>query len=302
MDAVLGEPKGASGACFSCLDHVPARVADSAPWSHLIPMQAGGTYVVGTGVGKTERYLRDIGLAQWTARVKRVREVTDLAHAALDALEEQEVSGSPLVLHLDGRRSNAMAPNLLVQCKSCHDRLAAPADLPEREPLVLSVARANAEPGAPWQALPYYTDRPFIARSCCGASTLTPEAVAAAVQHLKVPALRTEGRMSSLRHEVIHMLIRVPIAPLTVTIRDEQLAQDYRQGLRGLVGGALEVLGRMAVMVLAALSHLAHVPSFLLVILGAMRHYGRRGESDGHFPLTLRVQPMTPRGAACLAA
>lgn len=308
MDAVLSEPKGSSGACFTCADHVPADEVDPGPWSHIVPMQAGGTYVLGTGVGKTDHYLRDIGLVQRAGRVNRVRDATDRAHAVLDALDEQEVAGSPLVLHLDGHRSSALAPqpgvvrtNLLVQCKSCHDRLATPADLTERDPLVLSAATVSAEPGARWQALPYYANRPFVGRSCCRASALTPEAVSVAVQHWKTPVPRVVGGMSLLQ-ELFPLRMRAPVAPLTVTIVDKQIAQDYRQSLRGLVGGVLEVLGRMLVMVLTALSHLAQVPSFLLVMLGAIRHYGRRGESDGHFPLTLRVQPMTPRGAACLAA
>lgn len=246
--------------------------------------------------------------------LNRLQGATYRAHSVFDALDEQEAEDSPLVLQLEPqdncwpvRAADFIWNDLLIQCKSCHDHLdITTPDLPEYDAPAPQVVAPDAL-GACWQTLPRYTDRPFVPCSRCGESALTKETVAAA-RSPKVPVPATMSRRELYELAIFVMcdpvyrqLCKI-VAPLTVTIRDKRLAQDYRQGLRCFVDAVLDVLRRMVVMVLAALSHLAQAPPFLLVILGAIRHYGRRGESDGHSLLTLRVQPMTPRGAACLAA
>lgn len=303
MDAVLGELMESGGACFTCGDHLPANEVDPALWAHIVPMQGGGAYVHGTGVGKTEHYLRNIGLAQRAGRVNRRLDGTtrlEEIRAVLDALDEQEAAGSALVLHL-APQPDIVGPNLLIQCKSCHDRLATPADLPTCDPLVSSAATIGAGPGTSWQVLPYYACRPFAIRSCCAARVVISEAVIAAVQIWRMPPLNGVDR-TSLLHEFFMQLCAAAVVPLTVTIQDKQLAQDYREGLRQLLGSMLDTLRNIAVMVLAALSHLAQAPPFQLVLIATTRHYGLRGDSDGHFLPAPALQGIPGWGAVCLAA
>lgn len=294
MDAVLGEPKKSGSACFTCGDHMPANAVDPALQSHIVPVQADGTYVLVTGIGKTEHHLSNIGLVQRAGRVnRRLDGATSLKEirAVLDALDEQEEEQAPLVLHLDRHGSAGAVPwpgidgrsgNLLVQCKCCHDQQGVEASGPPEIETFVSSMTLDTESGDHWRALPPYTYRSFAVRSCCVASALTSEAVTAAVQEWKNPVPK-DSCGTSLRHQILHMLLRERVARLTVTIQDKQLAQNYREGLRQLLGSMLDTLRNIAVIVLAALSHLTQAPPFLLVLLATIRHYGRRGDSDGHF-------------------
>jgi hypothetical protein len=215
---------------------------------------------------------------QMLGRANRLRDAAYQARAIRDMLEKHGAAGNSLTLRIEAhvgpiQRSYSDSDEFFTFGMSSH---------------------RDDGPGAPWQALPYYANRPFAARSCCGARTITTEAVAAALTRKRArvhPTLLQLVRREHLR----------AVVPLTVIIRDTQIAADYRQGLRCFVDVALDVLGRMLVMFLAALSHLAQAPSFLLVVLGAIRHYGRRGESDDHAPLITRMHPIRHKGVACLA-
>jgi hypothetical protein len=303
VDAVPVEPKDSGGIRFVYVAHEPTDVVGTSCWSQAFPT-------------KMEYYLRSaIAHGQRPGRLNQLLDATMSAQevrALVDVLDEQETEDSPLILRLTGHGTTAeprvdfVWGNLLFQCKEHRLQAASKPDITEGDAAVSSSA-TDAEPGAPWQALPRYTDRPFIPRPCCGASVLTPEAVATA-QSPKVPV---PAPMSSIEfHEFAHRLMFDPVyrqlcaatAPLTVTIRDKQLAQDYRAGLRGLVGGMLDVLGRMIVMILAALSRLAQTPSFLLVMLAVARHYGRRGDGDAHALPASALQPKKQQGVVCLAA
>jgi len=239
--------------------------------------------------------------------MRSLRDATRSAVVLLDGLDESEAEDGPLVLHFAGHgirpaasRPDVSVGNLLVECESWHYPKAAAYGLPKSDGLVPSSVHWHDEPGVPRQALPYDAPRPLTARSCCESSALTPEAVAAAQAREKLSAANAAGHMTLL-HEFFHMQMREPVDSLTVIIQDKQVAQDYRQGLRCFVNVVLDVLGRMVVMILAALSRLAQTPSFLLVMLAVARHYGRRSEPDDHAPLVTRVNPMTPVRVACLA-
>jgi hypothetical protein len=314
MDAVPDEPENSSVVCFACVDHGPAGEVDRPYQLRPDSPQDGGAYVDTMGSGKTFLYVGMSAHAQRVGRVNRVRDALDQAYVVRDMLDDQLGAGGHLVLGLDQRRSGPVASltfnssGLLAEYEPRHVLPLVPAlNLPGNNALVSSAVNWDAEPDAPWQALPSYANRPIAIRSCWGASALTSEAVAAAQTRKLMPA---PAPMSGIElHEFAHRLMRDPgyrqmcevAAPLTVIIRDKQLAQDYRQGLRCFVDVVMEVLGRMVVMILAALSRLAQTPSFLLVMLAVARHYGRRSEPDDHTPLITRVHPMTPRGAACLA-
>jgi hypothetical protein len=155
-------------------------------------------------------------------------------------------------------------------------------------------------PGAYWQALPTYGDRPFAVRNCCGKSStaLTRETVAAA----HVPDRTLVVWRAGYEEPTFHLSFREIVDSFTVTIRDKQLARDYRAGLLRLVDGILSALRLMLVRLLAALAHQAQATGFLLMLISAVRRYGRRGEPD-HLPLPVSpLQPNRPWGAVRLAA
>jgi hypothetical protein len=241
-------------------------------------------------------------------QMRSLRDATLSALAFRERLNESEAEDGPLVLHLTGHgirpaasRPDLAVGNLLVECKSWYDPNAAAYGLPKSDGLVPPWVEWHDEPGAPWQALPHYAARPLTVSSCCGSSELTPEAVAAAQTRKKMmPIPATAGKTEPLLHVATELWSVAPVS-LTVIIQDKQIAEDYRQGLRCFVDVVLDVLGRMVVMVLAALSRLAQPPSFPLVMLAVARHYGRRGEPDDHAPLITRVHPIRPPGAACVA-
>jgi hypothetical protein len=91
------------------------------------------------------------------------------------------------------------------------------------------------------------------------------------------------------------------LARFTVIIRNRQLVRDYRDGLRRVIGHVLAVLRLVLIIVLAALAHRPQVPVFLLVMLSTVRHYGRRGDSDGH-SLPVCSASRRPQGAFRRAA
>jgi hypothetical protein len=234
-------------------------------------------------------------LSDVLGRVSRVRGVRD-------TLDKQEAADGPLMLRISADLAHPAVVDHLkrIGVNLCRDlSVAPPPDLPVSDAPVPWAANWDAEPGAPWQTPPYYATRPFAARSCCGSSALAPEAVTAAWNSPLLVLMADSG--PELIHLIDCMEIGAAATPLTVTILDRQLAQDYRQGLRCFVDVVLDVLGRMVVMILAALSQLVQAPSFLLVMLAAARRYGRRGEPDDHASLITRAHPIRHKGVACPA-
>jgi hypothetical protein len=313
VDTASVEVERPSGALGVSPAHEPADQADSTSSVYAVTLDCDTGGVLAPR-WKAERYLSDAKFIQGAGRANRhldgdttFKEI----RAVLDGLDEQETKEAPLVMHLMGHGFAATVPlsgidscmgNLLVQCKSCHDqRDAGTPDLCEVKPSLSSVAE-GAEPGAHWRVLPPYTYRPFVARSCCTTHVASQDIMVTA-RHLKLLTVRvplTEGNAQMLAMLAFRRLGGI-IPPLTVTVRDKQLAQDYREGLRQFLGSVLDALGRLVLMVLAALSHLALVPSFLLVMLAVARHYGRRSESDDHMLPAPALQHQHRQGAVCLA-
>lgn len=155
------------------------------------------------------------------------------------------------------------------------------------------VVDAAADDSAHYKVLLAYAIRPFAiaTRACCRASlqTIMPDSITA--------AQAASGDVGSLLEELL-ALARSAIG-IRVTTSNKQIAQDYRHGLRRFVDGILAALRLVIVVVLAALSHLATALTFLLVMLATVRHYGHRGEPDGHFLPALAVQPQRSLGAVC---
>ena len=147
---------------------------------------------------------------------------------------------------------------------------------------------------ARFRALPAYAIRPFAtsACACCRASlpVVTPETITAAQAN--------SGDGGSIIEEFVAMARS--IVGIRVTTSNKQIARDYREGVRRFVDGILAVLRLVIVMVLSALSHSAVTPAFVLVMLATVRHYGHRGEPDGHFLPAPAAQPQRSLGAVCL--
>jgi hypothetical protein len=313
MGAVPAEP------IRSALDLLArTEPADGYPWRHFEPLDCGGedaVYIVGS-VGDRVPYTRVTDYSQTRGRLKRMLDDAVRAQrsvVALDGLDEAEDADHPLTLHFasHGRPESAsgvdvMWGDIVSQCKSPQDRQAvSTAVLIEHEASVSSDSSADAEIGSRWRALPLYGDQLLIPRTCCGTSTLTPEAVAAAVNHgLSAPPVPVMESDDVLRLSMyLHFALPQRFAPLTVTatIRDKRFVQEYREGWRRFLGGVLSLLRLMVVRLLTALSHLAWTPSFVLVMLATARRYGRRGDGDSHPMSAPTWHLIRPWGAARLA-
>jgi hypothetical protein len=150
---------------------------------------------------------------------------------------------------------------------------------------------------AHWRALPAYGDRPFEIRvgACCleRLPSIPPEVIDAARASHHDAAVPLSALVAWAGHVGRAERIRV-------TTANSQIAADYCKGLRQFIGGILVVLRQMLVLVMAALSHQPQTPTFLLVMLSSIRHYGHRGEPDGHFLPAPAVQPCRSRGVVCL--
>jgi hypothetical protein len=159
-----------------------------------------------------------------------------------------------------------------------------------------TVSTEDAEVTALWRALRTYGGASYTASACayCQASLLeiTPDAVVAAHASDADPGSIIAALVASA-HGVID---------IRVTTCDPVLVKDHREGLRRLIGGILAALRLVLVMVLAALSHQAQAPTFLLVMLATTRHYGRHGDGDSHLLCAPALQIQRRKGAVCLAA
>jgi hypothetical protein len=69
---------------------------------------------------------------------------------------------------------------------------------------------------------------------------------------------------------------------VTVTIKSELLTHVQSDALVRLIDGILAALTLLLVAILSALSHQPDAIAFVLVVVATCRHYGHRGEPDGH--------------------
>jgi hypothetical protein len=328
MEAVPAEPSRSTLSWFVRTES-PDEV-DGCRWVHSMPARGSGgnaVYIVGSA-GDQVAYTCVSDSNQSSRRLKRLLDATRCAQSAvllLDGLDEHEDADRPLILHFSGHgrpdtasQVDFVLGNLQLQCKSSNDAMWAessahsnvlPSDdctappgwvlLSASETDALSSAASDVDAGtnAHRRALPRYGDQPFALRTCCGISTLTPEAVLAAwipKQTFDLGTTRAERFYSVGMH--------LFSAPITATIRDKRFVQDYREGLRRFLSGGLALLRLMVVTLLAALSHLARTPALLLVMLATARRYGRRGDDDSHLMSAPTWHPIRTRGAACPAA
>ena len=317
MGAVPVESGDSNGIPYTGAPAEPAEGTDSFLRLDAFPVQDGGTTVVyGTGTGKTEQYMQFI-LDSLMAHKgpKRLSDVTDQARRArdlLDRLDDDESANALSALRfaapgdtvrLGSHDLVIKGPNdfVLIECKSFQGRREAAAleagDGARRQSAALT---ADEEAGAHWRALPMYAPRPFTCKACCAATV--PASASAAVVSPQAPA---PGATAADRWVYMLLYIAVEYPPyfgFRITTQDRRLLRDYHEALRRFVLVFLVRLDRMAVTLRAALSHLAQAPTFLLVMLATTRHYGRGGDSDGHFLPTPVLQGIQRRGAVCLAA
>jgi hypothetical protein len=331
MEAVPAEPSRSNPAW--CGSPEPPDKAHGSSWVHARSKDWVGeeaVYLVGSA-GDPVPVSRVI---DYNGHLKDLLDATYRAQSTmrvLDGLDEHEDADRPLILHFSGHMRPApvsqvdlVLDNLLLQCKSSHDALGTEWSAPSKilfsgactaAPLRLlhlsacdsaapdpAASDVDDEIGARWRALPHYRDWSFAPRTCCGTSTLMPEAVGVAMNGdvIASPVPAMDSLRTSSLHEYMHLL--VPFAPITATILDKRFVQDYREGLRRFLGGVLALLYVMVVTLLAALSHLARTPAFLLVMLATARRYGRRGDGDSHLMSAPTWHPIRTRGAACPAA
>lgn len=241
-------------------------------------------------IGRTEWLLRAI------ARVKAARDGLALIDCCGTTENRVQIwyseCKSPVQLpQLEGSRSDSQisfaSPYELV--------IAAPSDASSTTGVPAEPVgdAAPTDDNARFRVLPTYAGRPFAlsAGACCRGSlpVITPETI--------TTARANSGDLDSIMKEIV--VIARGVFGLLVKTRDKRIAQDYREGLRRFLDGILAILRRVVVMVLAALSHSAVAPAFLLVILATVRHYGHRGEPDGHFLPAPALQPRS-QGAVCL--
>lgn len=85
-----------------------------------------------------------------------------------------------------------------------------------------------------------------------------------------------------------------------VTARAEQFLRDRRAALLRLVDGLIAAVRRMLMTMLAASVRGSAAIGFLLVMLAAVRHFGRRGEPDHDASLAC-LRPDVNRGLAIAA-
>jgi hypothetical protein len=314
MDTTPAEPSCSSDARFVSAALEP-REAQRAPYKCSV-LRSQESYLMAAGA--LDLVLSaDHGKPRWP--VDYAQSITD--HVAdlrvvLDALDEAQEPDVAPVLHLSGNGSASSQPlTLFIECKawcgaeptiildtlSPDARLSAPV-LTYLSACATAVSASalpgvDAEVGVHWRGLPRYGERLFQLRTCCGISTLTPEAALAAW----APKPTTLDLGATRAERFYNVGMRLFFAPITATIRDRRFIRDYREGLRRFLSGVLTLLHLMVVTLLAALSHLARTPSFLLVMLATARRYGHRGDGDSHLMAAPTWHLRRPWGATRLA-
>ena len=127
-----------------------------------------------------------------------------------------------------------------------------------------------------------------------------------ATSHLRRPSPRSVpdtpvAGVPSAAHDfyTFHVSVAEYLYRLSVTFRTTQLARDYRAAQLRLASSVLAALRLVLARLVSALAHQPEAPAFLLIMLGSIRHYGHRGEPDGHPPRSVQ-HPPTTKGAASL--
>lgn len=156
----------------------------------------------------------------------------------------------------------------------------------------VAMATGDVLAGAPRGALPAYAARPYLIQQCC----LTTSPV-----HLTTRTGAGIGPSTFIEQLAYAQVLGSTTVRITVTFGDRRQFQDYKADLLRFVDALLACLLRMLVVLLSALAHQAMAPAFLLVMLGSIRHYGRRGEPPHAF-LPLALTSDQQRGAVRLAA
>lgn len=314
MDAVPVEPEGSHGTLFAGAPAEPAGGADCPLRSVTVPEQdcttRGVPYglVMGEALDFVTSFLARKGfkqLSDLTDEIQRGRELLDQLDGddSADALSALRfaANGDTVRLECHDLVVKGSLDFVVTDRKPVHDRPgdAAPSGS-DGEPWRPDPLIADEEAGVHWRALPVYATRPFALRACCTATV--PASAWTAVARPSAQAMTEDERALLLLYRLWHMGAKYASHRLRVTTQNRRLVRDYREGLRRLLFGVLRLLRSMAVTLLAALSHLAQTPTFLLVVIATVRHYGRRGDSNGHFLPAPALQGIQRRGAACLAA
>lgn len=102
------------------------------------------------------------------------------------------------------------------------------------------------------------------------------------------------------RAPLLQAIVAVSLHRMSVTFGSVQLARDYRAAQLLRASSVLVAMRIMLARIVSALACQPRIPTFLLVLLAAVRHYGHRGESDHHSLLASVLKPPRPLGAACL--
>jgi hypothetical protein len=139
--------------------------------------------------------------------------------------------------------------------------------------------------------LPPFDMRPYQLRPCCLTASPVPLLTDKAADDVRIT-------MSALLSMDV---LTLPVLSIAVAFTDRRQLQDYKAGLIQLVDAALAFL-RMLVVLLAAIAHQATVPILQLVMLGSIRHYGRRGEPDDSALPALALRSSRHQGTVRLAA
>jgi hypothetical protein len=176
------------------------------------------------------------------------------------------------------QRDSGWQGDFVYQAPAYDERRPAGVGSPAAKPYsaVPSIAALGVD--ARQRKLPAYAIRSFVIRDCCDGSTPGFSA------DIVGDAQTVDAQVWSVATEPWTLSVNrwSTVVRLTVTIRDRQLVSDYREGLQRFLNALLALLLLVLTMVLTALNHQPQAPTFLLVMLRSIRHYGHRGDSDGH--------------------
>jgi hypothetical protein len=152
------------------------------------------------------------------------------------------------------------------------------------------VADANLLTAVHVDVLPVYAIRPYWLQHRCLAASPTP---------VQTDTDDADGITQLLAYAE---LVEAAVTSLIVTFNDRWQLRDYKTAMLQIVDSLLASALRMLVVLLAAIAHQATVPIFLLVMLGSIRHYGRRGEPDDSALSALALRSSRHQGTVRLAA
>jgi hypothetical protein len=315
MDTAPVEQKDSSGMQPAGATYELADAADTLPLPQASPPRNDSRYVVyhGPGTGKTATATLSVSPSlRASTRTKRLSDVaneTDRVRDLLAELDEDETAELRPVLQFAANGDTVMlgchdlvitGPNnfAVIEFKTFRSPVRVDPDAGERRrPAALIV---DEQAGAHWRALPDYAPHPLRLQACCAAAAPSSTSVASVVGSPNpLAAVTPEDECACILLYICEMY--QPRVGIRITTQNRRLVRDHREGLRGFLFNVLTLLRFMAVALLAALCHQAQAPTFLLVMLGAIRHYGRRGDGHAHALPAPALQPQS-QGAVCLAA